>query len=285
MPGDVSIDGTNHAHGPPSSALQHACDGDRASKVNTPGGNAHDYSRLCCRNSIFVKISVMRTCIFSTLFTFLFAISFAQVQTGKASFYADKFEGTPTASGEKYRHSKLTAAHRTLPFGTRVKVTHITNQNSVEVVINDRGPYVEGRIIDLSKSAAEQLGFIHQGLADVKVEVIDAGDGKTSDPIKTVDHVMVEEQEFYDFEITRLKPKGYGVQIGTYQELVNLMRLSDNLKNSYKRQVTVQVKIIKGIKYYGLILGQFPSRPKAEQFRAELQKKFPDAFIIEYNRL
>ena len=223
--------------------------------------------------------------IFSTFLILSFALSVAQVQTGKASFYADKFEGTPTASGEKYRHGKLTAAHKTLPFGTRVRITNLANNASVEVVINDRGPYVENRIVDLSKSAAEELGFVNQGLADIKLEVIDAGDGKTSDPIKTVDHVIVEENEFYDFEISRLNPKGFGVQIGTYQELVNLMRLSDNLKNSYKKQVTVQVKIIKGIKYYGLILGQFSTRPKAEQFRLELQKKFPDAFIVEYNRL
>lgn len=215
----------------------------------------------------------------------LFTAAIAQIQTGKASFYADKFEGTPTASGEKYRHNKLTAAHKTLPFGTRVRVTNLANNETVEVVINDRGPYVEDRIIDLSRAAAEKLGFINQGLTDVSLEVIDPGDGKTSDPIKTVDNVLVEENEFYEFEISRLKPRGYGVQIGTYQELVNLMRLSDNLKSSYKKQVTVQVKIIKGIKYYGLILGQFPSRPKAEQFRAQLQKKFPDAFIVEYNRL
>src|SRR5690606_37516466 len=97
--------------------------------------------------------------------------------------------------------------------------------------------------------------------------------------------VAVEEKEFYDFEVARLKPSGFGVQIGTFQELVNLMRLSENLKNSYKKKVTVQVKIINGVKYYGLILGQFSSRPKAEQFRDGLKKKFPDAFIVEYNRL
>lgn len=227
----------------------------------------------------------MRTTIFSLFLISIFSSLFAQTQTGKASFYADKFEGMRTASGEKYHHHKLTAAHKTLPFGTRVRVTNISNNASVEVVINDRGPYVDNRIIDLSKSAAEKLGFINQGLADVKLEVIDPGDGKTSDPIKTVDHVMVEEKEFYDFEISRLDPKGFGVQIGTYQELVNLMRLADNLKNSYKKQVTVQVKIVKGVKYYALILGQFPTRAKAEQFRAGLQKKFPDAFIVEYNRL
>lgn len=223
--------------------------------------------------------------LFTIVLTLIVATSFGQIQTGKASFYADKFDGTPTASGEKYRHNKMTAAHKTLPFGTRVRVTNLGNNKSVDVVINDRGPYVEDRIIDLSKAAAEELGFVNQGLATVKLEVIDPGDGKTSDPIKTFDNVTVEEKEFYEFEVSKLRPKGYGVQIGTYQELVNLMRLSDNLKNSYKKQVTVQVKILNGVKYYGLILGQFSSRPKAEQFRAQLQKKFPDAFIVEYNRL
>ncbi|HET7180094.1 MAG TPA: septal ring lytic transglycosylase RlpA family protein [Chryseosolibacter sp.] len=227
----------------------------------------------------------MQKLVSSFCLIFLFTAAAAQIQTGKASFYADKFDGTPTASGEKYRHNKLTAAHKTLPFGTRVRVTNLANNESVEVVVNDRGPYVEDRIIDLSRAAAEKLGFVNQGLADVKLEVIDPGDGKTSDPIKTVDNVLVEENEYYEFEISRLHPKGFGVQIGTYQELVNLMRLSDNLKSSYKKQVTVQVKVIKGIKYYGLILGSFSSRPKAEQFRAQLQKKFPDAFVVEYNRL
>jgi rare lipoprotein A len=227
----------------------------------------------------------MRISILAFFLSILIMPCLAQVQTGKASFYADKFEGAPTASGEKYKHSKLTAAHKSLPFGTRVKVTNVANDKSVEVVVNDRGPWVDNRIIDLSKSAAEKLEFVNQGLAEVKIEVIDAGDGKTSDAAKTVDHVSVDEKEFYDFEISRLKPKGFGVQIGTYQELVNLMRLSENLKNSYKKQVTVQVKILNGIKYYGLILGQFSSRAKAEQFREDLRKKFPDAFIVEYNRL
>lgn len=211
----------------------------------------------------------------------------AQTQTGKASFYADKFEGSPTASGEKYKHSKLTAAHKTLPFGTKVRVTNLANNETVDVTINDRGPYVDGRVIDLSKSAAEKLGFINQGLADVKLDVIDAGDGRTSPkgegPV-TIEHVTVEEKEFYDFEITRLVPKGFGVQIGTYQELVNLMRLSDNLKNSYKKNVTVQVKVINGIKYYSLILGPLSTRSKGDELLVEVKKKFPDSFLVDYSR-
>jgi len=219
------------------------------------------------------------------LFFFLAITTFAQIQTGKASFYADKFDGKPTASGEKYRHNKLTGAHKTLPFGTKVRITNLSNNETVEVTINDRGPYVEDRIIDLSKAAAEKLGFVNQGLTEVKLEVIDPGDGKTSDPGRTIDNVIVDEKEFYEFEIERTNPRGYAVQIGTYQELVNLMRLSDNLKNSYQKQVTVQVKILNGVKYYSLLLGQFSSREKAEQFRSELIKKFPGSFIVEFNRL
>lgn len=208
-----------------------------------------------------------------------------QTQTGKASYYADKFEGSLTASGEKYKSSKLTAAHKTLPLGTKVKVTNTANNKSVEVVINDRGPWVENRIIDLSRAAAEELDFIQQGLAEVQVEVLNPGNGKVSDPARTIDQPSVEEKEFYDLEIDRLNPKGFGIQIGTYQELVNLMRLAENLRHSYKKQVTVQVKVVNGVKYYGLIIGQFPTRAKAEHFRENLRKKFPDAFIVEFNRL
>ena len=216
----------------------------------------------------------------------LTSISLAQIQTGKASFYADKFEGSLTASGEKYRHSKLTAAHKTLPFGTKIRVTNQSNQLSVEVIVNDRGPYVENRIVDLSKSAAEKLDFINQGLADVSLEIIDPGNGKAKlGGGFTIDQVVVDEKEFYDFEISRQNPKGFGVQIGTYQELVNLMRLSDNLKNSYKKKVTVQVKVLNGIKYYSLILGKFSSRSKAADFLEELKNKFPGSFIVEYDKL
>ena len=215
---------------------------------------------------------------------FLFCNAMGQIQTGKASFYADKFEGRTTASGEKYRHNKLTAAHKTLPFGTKVKVTNLANNQSVEVTINDRGPYVDGRIVDLSKAAAEQLGFINLGLTEVKLEVMDAGDGKGKTQTIPIDQVSIDEKEFYDLAVARLNPKGFGVQIGTYQELVNLMRLSENLKNSYKKKVAVQVKVLNGVKYYSLILGQFSNRTKASGFLSELKKKFPDAFIVEFQQ-
>ncbi len=228
----------------------------------------------------------MKRLFFAIFIAFLANTSFGQfTQTGKASFYADKFEGHPTASGEKYKHSKLTAAHKTLPFGTKIRVTNLVNNESVEVTVNDRGPYAEGRIVDLSKSAAEKLGFVSKGLAEVKLEVINAGDGKSGMEVKAIDRITVDEKEFYDFEIERLQPKGFGVQIGTYQELVNLMRLSDNLKSSYKKKVVVQVKILNGVKYYSLILGQFSNRDKADKFLSSIKNKYPDAFIAEFGKM
>lgn len=208
-----------------------------------------------------------------------------QTQTGKASFYADRFEGHLTASGDKYHANKLTAAHRTLPFGTRIRVTNLGNNKTVEVVVNDRGPYVDGRIIDLSKSAAEKLGYIVQGIADVRIDVLDAGSGRVSTEAKQIDAVIVDEKEFYDFGVARIQPDGYGVQIGTYQEVVNLFRLADNLKNSYQKKVLVQVKILNGIKYYSLILGHFGSRDKADKFLSRVKLQYPDAFIAEFERM
>lgn len=95
-----------------------------------------------------------------------------KVEYGKASYYADKFQGRATASGELYDRDKLTAAHRTLPFGTLCRVTNTTNKKIVTVRINDRGPHVSGRIIDLSYQAMRLLDGIRAGEIDVMVEVL-----------------------------------------------------------------------------------------------------------------
>ncbi len=96
----------------------------------------------------------------------------SQIETGKASYYSDKLHGKKTASGEPYDRTKLTAAHRTLKFGTKVKVTNLANNRSVVVRINDRGPAIKARIIDLSRAAAEQIGVIQAGVADVRIEIL-----------------------------------------------------------------------------------------------------------------
>ena len=100
----------------------------------------------------------------------------AQIEYGNASFYGAAFNGRPTASGELYSQNKLTAAHKTLPLGTVIKVTNAHNKKSVFVKVNDRGPYVKGRVLDLSTKAAELLGYRQKGTAYVKIEVIEPDD-------------------------------------------------------------------------------------------------------------
>ena len=97
----------------------------------------------------------------------------ASVQTGKASWYGDAHHGKKTASGEAYDMAELTAAHRALPLGTRVRVVNLENGRSVVVRINDRGPFVRGRIIDLSRAAARELGHLGAGVFTVRIEVLE----------------------------------------------------------------------------------------------------------------
>ena len=99
-------------------------------------------------------------------------------QSGQASYYADKFAGRPTASGTPYRPSKLTAAHNTLPFGTKIRVTNPRTGRSVKVTVNDRGPHVKGRIVDLSKRAAHKIGLTEAGVAPVQLKVIRAASSR-----------------------------------------------------------------------------------------------------------
>jgi len=95
----------------------------------------------------------------------------SSIEEGEASFYADSLHGNQTASGETYNKRAYTAAHLTLPFGTKVKVTNLDNGKSVRVKINDRGPYAKGRIIDLSRAAARKLGMREAGTARVRLEI------------------------------------------------------------------------------------------------------------------
>ncbi|MEB0038885.1 MULTISPECIES: septal ring lytic transglycosylase RlpA family protein [unclassified Pseudomonas] len=93
-------------------------------------------------------------------------------ETGSASFYGAKHQGKRTASGERFDQNSLTAAHRDLPFGTRLLVTNLDNNKTVEVRVNDRGPHTRGRLIDLSRKAAEQLGMLGAGVAQVRVQTL-----------------------------------------------------------------------------------------------------------------
>jgi rare lipoprotein A len=114
----------------------------------------------------------MKTLLFTAviLLFVLFSCAPKITQQGKASYYAQKFNGRKTASGEVFRNRKRTAAHKTLPFGTRVTVTNMRNGRSVKVRINDRGPFVAGRVIDLSRRAARKIGMLRDGVTEVELK-------------------------------------------------------------------------------------------------------------------
>jgi rare lipoprotein A len=99
----------------------------------------------------------------------------AFTESGQGSYYADKFNGRATTRGEPYRPGRLTAAHNTLPFGTKIKVTNVRNGHSVKVVVNDRGPHAKGRIVDVSKRAARKLDLIDAGVVPVRLKVLHMG--------------------------------------------------------------------------------------------------------------
>ena len=166
-------------------------------------------------------------------------------QTGIASWYGPGFHGRRTASGAIYNQYDLTAAHQTLPLGSRVIVTNIQNGRSIEVLINDRGPFVKERIIDLSYAAAGGLGMVRPGTIPVRIEVIDSGSFK----IRTIRTSL-----------------DYTLQAGSFTEIENALELKNRLAKSYLGASQIVIVHFQGKEstYYRVQLGTFSSHHDAE---------------------
>lgn len=236
----------------------------------------------------------MKTITIITVFLFCFWQFQAQTYEGIASFYDDKFNGRPTASGEIFDQNKHTAAHRTFPFGTVVRVTNLQNNRSITVVINDRGPFAGNRLIDLSKSAAKALDFIEQGLVSVQIEVVKSVENTAQLNVKKTlgnneaaakNNKAVNDisfpNEYYEMDIKFSKPSGYVVQVGSFTELANLMRMAQDLRRIYGKNLLVQVTDVSEKKVHRLLVGPFPDRPAAEQILQNLKSDFKDCFVVE----
>ncbi len=118
----------------------------------------------------FILVIIM---MISTFGIYSFTNTANDARTSFASYYHDKFNGRKTASGEIFSNTKLTAAHRTLPFGTQVKITNLRNGESIVVRINDRGPFTKSRVFDLSRAAYEEIGDTKHGVMPIEYEIID----------------------------------------------------------------------------------------------------------------
>ena len=229
------------------------------------------------------------------IFFFFFGVS-AQTsfkQVGNASYYADKFQGRPTASGERYDKDKFTAAHLTLPFGTVLRVTNPDNNKSVIVRVNDRGPFVNDRIIDLSLAAARELDILTSGITRVIIEKVDEDkmtetsaaeikEPETPSKSKPAKSEKEIDGEFYRLSAKRIQPSGFGVQVGSYAELANLLRISDKLESKYRQEITIQVTSLNESKMYRLILGSFNDRQAAESFKIKVQEEFKGCFVVAF---
>ncbi len=179
-------------------------------------------------------------------------------QTGTASWYGPGFHGKATASGAIYDQNDLTAAHQTLPLGTRVMVTNLATGSSAEVTINDRGPFAKGRIIDLSYGAGKALGMIGPGTIPVRVEVLEAPNNIQS--IRT--------------------SLDYTLQMGSFSQIENAQQLRDKLKSSYA-DVSVVPLQTKDVTYYRVQLGTFSNRNAAEERARQLSQAGFSVVIME----
>jgi rare lipoprotein A len=177
-------------------------------------------------------------------------------ETGIASWYGEDFHGKKTANGETYDMYAMTAAHRTLPFNTRVRVTNLENGNKTEVRINDRGPFVPGRIIDLSRSGAKELGMLGAGTAKVAVEAVGFAPG-AAQSIAGV----------------------YAIQVGAFQERENAYRLRDELAKRHPR-VRVALWETRTKRFYRVRLGGFRTEEEAKGYFEKLRRENLSGFVV-----
>jgi rare lipoprotein A len=186
---------------------------------------------------------------------------------GLASYYAEPYHGRRTANGEIFdTYQGLTAAHRTLPFNTVVRVTNKTNGREVDVKINDRGPLVEGRVIDLSLRAARQIDLVRPGIAPVKLKILQAGN--TAMVAVAVSSAIPGKPLFT-------------VQVGAFEN----ERAAENLKKRLEKKyspVTVQTFAAEKT-VYRVRIGQEPTLDAAEKLAAELKKESLRPFVVRMN--
>lgn len=182
-------------------------------------------------------------------------------EEGIASWYGKDFHGKKTANGERYDMYGMTAAHKLLPFNTQVKVTNVRNGRSIIVRVNDRGPFVEKRVIDLTKTGAEKLDIVGSGTARVRVESVGAVAG-----------------------ISRGKQEGtfemkgtFYVQVGAFGQKQNASRLTSNIKNSGKNARFYYSEMVN---FWRVQIGPYDTLDKAENARSSLLGQYPGCFVI-----
>lgn len=190
-------------------------------------------------------------------------------QRGKASWYGKKFHGRKTANGEIYNMYAMTAAHKTLPLGTYVSVRNLDNDRKIEVRVNDRGPFVRGRIIDLSYTAAKKLGVVGPGTAPVEVVALGVAPKTKASGSTGRSYVPI---DYYQGNFT--------VQVGAFSDRNNAERLQRKLNQEYKN-AHITTYHDGHETFYRVRVGQCSSLEQAEKYEEiMIQRGFKGAFAI-----
>ncbi|MBN2126597.1 MAG: septal ring lytic transglycosylase RlpA family protein [Deltaproteobacteria bacterium] len=194
------------------------------------------------------------------------------VEFGKASWYGKEFQGRPTSSGEPFDMHKRSAAHKTLPLGTVVKVVNLSNDKHIIVPVNDRGPFVKDRAIDLSYAAAKEIGLIEPGVAEVKIVALGREVGETP-PEKGAPRPLVELQDLTRGDFT--------IQVGSFQEEGNASGLADRLRVLFDYVKVSPYVDEKGRTFYRVHVSKSQTLQQAGDLEKRLKDMgFSDAFIV-----
>lgn len=194
------------------------------------------------------------------------------VQEGLASWYGKEFHGRPTANGEVFDMYSPSAAHKTLPLGTHVRVANLASNTEIIVRINDRGPFVKGRIIDLSYAAAKDVGLLGPGVAPVRIEALARQVGEVEAPMGLKRPVV---------EIQDVEEGLFAVQVGAFSDRQNALRLADRLRPDFgDAEVSVYVDKDRGT-LYRVRVSKARSLTQANRIEQKLEAMgFAEAFII-----
>jgi rare lipoprotein A len=189
------------------------------------------------------------------------------VESGQASWYGKEFHGKKTSSGETYDMHAMTAAHKTLPLGVQLRVKNLENGREAVVRINDRGPFVKGRIIDLSFAAARKLGIAESGTARVRIEVINSSlpSERQSGP-----------------EVKSFRSGTFTIQVASLSSNESARKLSNDVRQ-LTGYSTIKPTTIKGNRYFRVFAGKYPSMEKAEEARAQFESRgYNDSFVVAF---
>jgi len=191
------------------------------------------------------------------------------VQTGIASWYGGKFHGRKTSNGETYNMYAMTAAHKTLPVNTWVRVHNLENNREIVVRINDRGPFIRGRIIDLSYKGAQKIGIVRSGTAKVKITAL----GEASSYSKETSRPL-------SFKPVDYWKGNFTVQVGAFKVKTNAIKYRDKLSKTYQNAHIVTYRDDRGI-FYRVRIGRFTNVNDAARFSAKISEKgFTNAFEV-----